>query len=556
MSKYLLSIAIGPVQDFIAASRRTADLKAGSDLLVDIAKEVAVNLENSGATLIFPADIQTEPANKLLCVVEGDPKAVAGEAQQIAKEYLKAQWTAAYAGLLPVLQKSINEKLADNQIEHFLEFYAAWVPYNGNYEEARKSVERLLAGRKALREFQQPQSKANIPKSPLDPSRDSIVAVSDGFRVNALFYDGPLRLKTRETLDAISLMKRLRGYESTNHVPSTSEMGVRSTERIAQTKAAESLKSLKDIARPLGNAVHWSDLMFESRIKDVLDMFPEAELDVSAIKGHRKQVLDATGVNDEKIAYYAILIADGDRVGKLLSDLESEDQHREFSRKIGEFSQSVPDIVSKYHGYPVYNGGDDVLAFLPVNGAIACVKELSETFAAKMGELNVSATLSAGIAIVHHMDNLQSSLEWARNAEREAKRARDSLAVALHTRGGEAMSVSSKWADLNIWNTWITAFRTNEKGLSRGFPYELRNLAREASNTALNYDEGFLRSESERIIKRKQGGNEILSRYGSQNLFPAAWFSESRKVEEFAKLLVIGRFLGSYPELPVAGGDA
>lgn len=556
MSKYLLSISIGPVQDFIAASRRTADLKAGSDLLVEIAKKVALNLKKSGATLIFPANSQTEPANKLLCVVEGVPKVVADNARQVAKCYLKAQWTDAFEGLRSDLRGLIDKDIAEDQIENFLEFYAAWVPYNGDYTNARKAVERLLAGRKALREFQQPKSKANIPKSPLDPSRDSVVAVGDGFKVNPLFNDGPLRLKTRETLDAISLMKRLKGYKSTNHVPSTSEMGVRCVERIAQASAPEPLEALQDIANPLGSAVHWSDFMFEGRIQDVLDMHPNAKLDVSAIKGHRRRILDATEVNDEKIAYFAILIADGDRMGKLLNDLESKDQHREFSRKIGEFSRSVPDIVRKYHGYPVYNGGDDVLAFLPVNGAIACAKKLSKTFAEKVGELNVSATLSAGIAIVHHMDNLQSSLEWARNAEKEAKKERDSLAVALHTRGGEAMSVSTKWADLKIWNTWITAFRTNEKGLSRGFPYELRNLAREASNTALYNNATFLRSESERIIKRKQGGNEILAHNESQDLFPAAWFSESKKVEEFAKLLVIARFLGSYPELPMAGGDA
>ena len=52
--KHLLAISIGPVQDFIAASRRTNDLYAGSTMLAELAKAVAHLLAQHGA-LIFPA---------------------------------------------------------------------------------------------------------------------------------------------------------------------------------------------------------------------------------------------------------------------------------------------------------------------------------------------------------------------------------------------------------------------------------------------------------------------------------------------------------------------
>lgn len=548
MSQYLLAISIGPVQDFIAASRRTADLKAGSALLVEIAKAIAKHLDTPEADLIFPADIHTEPPNKLLCIVNGDPKTIAEKAKKRAVDLLNEKWEQMLNKLPPGVKNGINQAVAKDQLDNFLEYYAAWVPYNDNYKDARKAVERLLAGRKALREFQQPMSKASIPKSPLDPSRDSVVKIEDGFKVHSSLQGGPLWLKTRETLDAVSVYKRWKGYDETNHVPSTSEMGVRCIKRLVEIKAPDHVRALKDAVVNQKNA-HWTDLMFEGRLKDVLQMNPD--LDLSNVKQHRKHILEVAGVNDEKIAYYAILVADGDKMGEKLNTMLSSEEHQKFSKKIDEFSKSVDGIVANHHGYTVYHGGDDVLAFLPVNSALQCAKVLMEKFSETVG-----GTMSAGVAIVHHMDNLQSSLEWARNAEREAKKERDSLAVALHTRGGEAMSVSTKWDKFDFWNFWIDTFRTNEKVLSRGFPYELRNLAREASNTALNNDATFLRSESERIIKRKQGGNEILSHYESQNLFPAAWFTESKKVEEFAKLLVIARFLGSYPELPVAGGDA
>ncbi|MDW8481325.1 MAG: type III-B CRISPR-associated protein Cas10/Cmr2 [Meiothermus sp.] len=53
---HLLTISIGPVQDFIAAARRTADLYAGSQILQELSKHAAKHLAAKGAQLIFPAD--------------------------------------------------------------------------------------------------------------------------------------------------------------------------------------------------------------------------------------------------------------------------------------------------------------------------------------------------------------------------------------------------------------------------------------------------------------------------------------------------------------------
>lgn len=64
--KHLLAISIGPVQDFIAAARRTADLQAGSELLVGVAKTLAKTLAEQGAVLIFPAPPPDGDFSKLL----------------------------------------------------------------------------------------------------------------------------------------------------------------------------------------------------------------------------------------------------------------------------------------------------------------------------------------------------------------------------------------------------------------------------------------------------------------------------------------------------------
>src|SRR5260370_31178669 len=96
--KYLTAIAIGPVQDFIAAARRCRDLWYGSQLLSELSKAAARSLQEHGATLIFPAPkAKEEPAensnftvvNKLLASVDAeDMDALIGEVHQAVKDRL------------------------------------------------------------------------------------------------------------------------------------------------------------------------------------------------------------------------------------------------------------------------------------------------------------------------------------------------------------------------------------------------------------------------------------------------------------------------------------
>ena len=92
MQKYLMTIALGPVQEFIAAARRTADLTAGSELLVGLAKHLAKHLTN--ADLIFPASTQVSAPNKLLFTVQGEPHKIAADAKERAYAHLRDQWEA------------------------------------------------------------------------------------------------------------------------------------------------------------------------------------------------------------------------------------------------------------------------------------------------------------------------------------------------------------------------------------------------------------------------------------------------------------------------------
>ena len=85
---HLLVISVGPVQEFIAAARRTRDLWFGSRLLSEISRAVAKSVESQGGKLIFPASLDAENvANVILAELPaGEPKDIAAKAKNAAEK--------------------------------------------------------------------------------------------------------------------------------------------------------------------------------------------------------------------------------------------------------------------------------------------------------------------------------------------------------------------------------------------------------------------------------------------------------------------------------------
>ncbi len=492
---YLLAISIGPVQDFIAAARRTADLFAGSELLAEITKTIALQLKSDGATLIFPSEPEKGGANKILAEVSSDPTELVKTIKTKARDFLLSKWETVFSSFSD--ENAVQESRAKAQIQDFLEIYAAWVEFEPDkYQAARKQVERLLAGRKALRDFQQTaQDDSTIPKSPLDASRACVLKlIRDENGIYSvpleLVNDKKLRFNKTEFLDAISVLKRIYGARESDRVIDTRTMARRA-------KCPDAMPSDRD---------------FEEE-----DSITEAQ------------------------PYYAILHADGDKMGALIETKNSLKEHRDFSSTLASFAKGVKKIVEDYHGFKIYSGGDDVLAFLPVNTAIACARDLAKDFADKLKDFatdEIKPSLSVGIAIVHYREPLSISLDYARKAETAAKNKiapkleqGNRLAVALHTRGGAPMTVVEPWNKPEL-EKLLELYQKNEK-ISRGVPYELRELAREWEKTDLPMT--ALQAEAKRIVDRKEGGAK-LEEYVRE-------FESIKDLEIFANKLVLARFL-------------
>ena len=185
-TSWLLQISVGPVQEFIAAARRTRDLWFGSFMLSEISKAAAEALKDAKAELIFPApnvpDKDLEPdsdlnvANVILARASGDDQAMNALAER-AREAAVARFKEFATKVYEKAKHWIVKERWDKQVEDVIEFYAAWAEIGtgeGAYKAARQKVARLLAARKNLRDFLPHEGEFGIQKSSLDGLRESV----------------------------------------------------------------------------------------------------------------------------------------------------------------------------------------------------------------------------------------------------------------------------------------------------------------------------------------------------------------------------------------------
>ena len=481
MSEHLLAMAIGPVQDFIATARRTRDLWFGSHVLSEISKAAAkavadqVGLE----ALIFPApqaadelaphDTEAKLAVANVILVRLPSGTVPADVAKAAQRAAQTRWRE-FAEKAKQCAGQIREDVWNDQVDDVVEFYSAWtaLPSVTEYRKTRKLVMRLLSGRKACRNFEMAKGRAKLPKSSLDGARETVLFENTK-------GSGRLRLADGEQLDVVGLTKRLAGglqsypsvariaadpwlrrlTDSALHAPSFNELNM-ICEQLAKAGTLSRSK-MPSVEFPFdGTAVF---------LNRHAGLAKEAGKPQSELGNLAKTVRELTrpfskdGLG-EPSPYLAILVADGDRMGAAISKINTPEDHQEFSRELSRFAQRARDIVQNSNGVCVYAGGDDVLAFVPLDNCLECARKLHSKFGELMGKEiwktddGKLPTLSVGIAIGHFMEPLEDLLAFGRAAEQAAKKGlapgsdeveRDALAVVVRTRGADAISVRDNW---------------------------------------------------------------------------------------------------------------
>ncbi len=277
--------------------------------------------------------------------------------------------------------------------------------------------------------------------------------------------------------------------------------------------------------------------------------------------------------------YYAILYMDGDQMGRWLSGtheklatfesilhpevasaLRSDPQwqgildqrrlitpavHAAISGALASFSLKLVRYVveERYAGRIVYAGGDDVLAFLPIDHVLPAARELRALFSGQVkvpngtpnsdlrqasrevsfgddqctgylvfdGEpmltMGPSATASIGVALAHHLQPLDLALQAVRRAERRAKQVygRNAIAIEVLKRSGEELTVGMKWFREGMQDAVgeLIAFckLLKEGKLSGKFPYAVHATARALGGVL----EEAQKAELRRLLKRQAG---------------------------------------------------
>ena len=212
----------------------------------------------------------------------------------------------------------------------------------------------------------------------------------------------------------------------------------------------------KDIRDKLEGQTNNFEKDFE--YKDIENTYKEVYGDSKEIKKYLKK---------DYFKYFAILQADGDNLGETLKQL-NENEIEKLSQKLLDFSKEAERIIKDYEGYPIYIGGDDILALTPVavnkeDGNFKNVFNLAKELHNKYSEVlcGYGTTLSIGINIVYYKFPLSIALRDARNelfdvAKQKCKK--NALAITYTIHSGDRHEITFKFDKENICDNEITLF--------------------------------------------------------------------------------------------------
>jgi CRISPR-associated protein Cmr2 len=576
-ARYLLAVSIGPVQPFIAAARRMRDLWYGSTMLSSLARAAAKELHaKAGTVLIFPTatalatgaspdqGANTGVSNKLLAVLP--PGANPAQVAEAVKRAVQAELTDVIGrACLRALSDERCELPADGdqhfesrfkkQLEQFLEVFCAWVPlhelegpstaYSNSYALAYSKVQSLLEARKRLRDFA-PNATAAVGArlSSLDGAAETVLPKDDLNHKRRRIFG----IDSTEELDALGLIKRVLGREMPfaavarvalqpyierwtddecaaveGALAAFNGSGLASKNKCTAPDPMARLpwdcelllKSRRDVLRgEMGRAELWvspGDLAVRDQLITNLAAL-EAALGALKPKAPGK----AAPLPGDEALYVAVLQADGDRMGALLSDASTDRQaHQRISEALGRLAAQAAGIVAKHGGSCIYSGGDDTLAMLPVSRALACAQELAHASAnglkdeASLAAGRAQPTLSVGVAMVHVLMPFGPARQLASQALKLAKEGadrkglRNALGLLVQPRSGAPVQWSGRWDDpatpatpaaSKRLESWRDAFAA--KALGHSLPYDLLALGGALPERAL-------RAAAQRLFERR-----------------------------------------------------
>ncbi len=488
----LLIFTFSPVQGFIQKSRKLRDLFSSSYMLSYITQELVKYAENLGASIIYPVisedssdKLTANYPNRFVAKVEKD---ICGE---LAKRFEEI-WEEIYTFVANEL--GLEGKLREQfflHTKHYFKHFCHAQPLGEDYGEIYDLAERYLGAKKSFRPY---------------------YGLEDGYRYtsedgeekypNGCYLCGELPALAVDWKEFLKkLPKKYRyalGDKPLCGVCTTKKMfpfylkkakkykvpTFPSTKDLAWANLKENLKGAPNAGEIL-YLVNTIEENFDREDireinadfldpEDVKDMKKETNLEdkefFEKLLIELEKLYEDFGFKKPKNSYFAILMADGDNMGKWLGKDDSlrgmkltEKFHSEFSQAVSSFAKNVKEYEDNLWLSVVYAGGDDVLAVMHPSKALGFAdsirRKYSEFITSKIKGLASEPTMSAGIVIAHEKENLTFVLDEVRKAEKLAKDSgRNRVCISVIKRSGAPRSVVLKWNELEIVNRLVELF--------------------------------------------------------------------------------------------------
>ncbi len=558
--KYFFIFSISPVQSFIAMARKTQDLYAGSFILSYIANvamdalEEKIGIEN--IEWIFPQrnndiDFNSIP-NRFVCICDLKDKSK-DEITQIGND-VKAKVENELKNIAYVLiekvkqmkEKSSKKKGNSNgflpnavtsQIKKYFNVNWIFYPYDGDYEKCYKEAERVFGAVKNARIFEQIREEAGR-KCALSGTENALFFKRNekgnipAFTVKEAFVvkegEGKKFLIKGEAIGGVAFLKRFAEFyfeekgiaEYNSSFPSTSLIALMDfIEGLKKDEKGRSLlKSYKNLVHSFDEELYFEENITENFLKKYeikgrngekrSELVNKLQKKLKEITDHAKELREKGNGEDEKekrhlkfSKYYALLMMDGDSMGRWLSgkflkdDVDLLEFHKEMTKEMTKFSNTVRGIIEESNigklGSIVYCGGDDLLAFVNIVYLMDVLKRVRSNLF-KFEEIEIDGrrvvkdgcktTASCGVVIAHYKTPLREVLKKVRAMEKKAKgleyevrkepancdesnptkqegketKRKDALAIAVLKRSGEIQEAVFPWIIGNGEDVWVS----------------------------------------------------------------------------------------------------
>lgn len=271
------------------------------------------------------------------------------------------------------------------------------------------------------------------------------------------------------------------------------------------------------------NITDWHNMNGRYYYEDELDTLISREPDpatVELLRSARQHLRTIQRHSGRPSDFYAILLMDGDSLGSQMSDAAKQ---QGISQALNQFTRQVPDVVTQHSGFLVYAGGDDVLALLALDDALACAEALRLTYQdcfaavnADLANAPIETSLSGALLLCHYKSPLTQNLGKAHplldDIAKEAT-GRNSLALAVYKPGGRHCQWSSPWqrswaepaesvsivALLQQLISELQRYQQEDQQFSRKFICKLEQLIEQLGLTAPGH--GFERATLSALIR-------------------------------------------------------